>query len=371
MEVDTQGLIEDIKLLECIQCGVCTGSCPVSIKSGLNIRRIIRNARLMESIPIPPKDMLWSCTTCSTCQTRCPKDLNPYEVLIEMRSAVVEEGRVEPTIRNALESVFKHGNPWDRARSSRSEWAKGLNVKKFSDKSDILYYVGCTPAYDPRCQEIARALVNTLNASHVEYGTLANEENCCGSSVYGMGEKGLFGLLVEENVLAFEENGVERLVTTSPHCYHTFKNRYGKINFQVQHYSEFLAGLIDSGKLQFTRKTEKTVTYHDPCFLGRENKIYDPPRKVLESIPGIKLVEMDRSRERSLCCEGGGGRMWIDVPGEKLAEKRVRDAVENQAEVMVTACPFCLSTIEDAVLTSGYEGVIQVMDIIELVNQAL
>jgi Fe-S oxidoreductase len=325
----------------------------------------------MERVPIPPKDTLWSCTTCSTCQTRCPKELNPYELIIEMRSAVVEEGRVEPTIRNALESVFKHGNPWDRARGSRSEWAKGLDVKQFSDESDILYYVGCTPAYDPRCQKVARSLINTFNASHVEYGTLANEETCCGSSVYGMGEKGLFTLLVEENTKLFEEKAVEKLVTTSPHCYHTFKNRYGKIGFQVQHYSQFLAELIDSEKLQFTRNIEKTVTYHDPCFLGRENKIYDTPRKVLESIPGIKFVEMDRSRERSLCCEGGGGRMWIDIPGEKLAEKRVMDAVENEAEIIATACPFCLSTIEDAVLTSGHEGIIQVMDIIELVNQAL
>jgi Fe-S oxidoreductase len=161
------------------------------------------------------------------------------------------------------------------------------------------------------------------------------------------------------------------MVTTSPHCYHTFKNRYGDTGLEVQHYTEFLVELIDSGRLQFGRRVERTVTYHDPCFLGRENQIYDEPRKLLESIPGINFKELDRSRERSLCCEGGGGRMWIDIPGEKLAERRVRDAVEVEAEVIATACPFCLSTLEDAILTSGYEGAIEALDIVELAAQAL
>jgi Fe-S oxidoreductase len=371
MESQVRSFVEEKKLLECIQCGVCSGSCPVSMKSGLNIRRMMRNVVFDERYDIPPDDTLWSCTTCSTCEARCPKSLTPFDVILEMRGVVVEEGRIQPTLRDSLESVFKHGNPWDKPRSKRSEWAEGLNVKTFSEGDDLLYFVGCTPAYDPRCQEIARGLVYTLKELDVGFGTLGDEESCCGSSVYGMGEKGLFELLVEDNLELFDRHGVERVLTSSPHCYHTFKNRYGKIDFEVQHYTEYISGLVDSGKILFKNEIDKTVTFHDPCFLGRGNNLYDEPRKILENLPGIEFIELDRSRERSLCCEGGGGRMWIDVSGERLAEKRVSDAIEMGAGIIATSCPFCLSTLEDAVLTSGNEGAVQIMDIAELTAKAL
>ena len=366
-----QGFIEEYKLLECIQCGVCTGSCPVSAKAGLNIRQLMREIKLNGRVEIPPEEVLWSCTTCSTCETRCPKELSPYEVLVGMRGITVEEGKVSATVRDALESVFKHGNPWDRARAKRSEWAEGLDVPAFTEDTELLFYVGCTPAYDPRCQETARALVSIFSAAGIDFGTLGNEESCCGDSVYGMGEKGLFEMLVEDNTELFEGRGVKRMVTASPHCFNAFKNRYGDPGFEAQHYTQLLATLIDEGKLALTGRFEKTVTYHDPCFLGRQNDVYDEPRKVLEAVPGLSFVELDRSRERSLCCEGGGGRMWMEVPGERLAEKRIRGAVEVGAEVIATACPFCLSTLEDAVLTAGLEGSIEVMDIAEIVAKAL
>lgn len=371
MEASSQSFIDDYNLLECIQCGVCTGCCPVSMKSELNIRRMMRDIIFTRRVDIPPDDTLWSCTTCSACEIRCPKGLIPVDVVVGMRGVVVEEGRIAPTIRDALESIFKHGNPWGRIRGKRSEWAEGINVKPFSEEADFLYFVGCTPAYDPRCQELAKALVKTFDAAGVKFGTLGNDENCCGSPVYGMGEKGLFELLVEDNLELFENHRVGQIVTTSPHCYNAFKKRYGKTSFEAQHYTQFVAELVDSGKLDFARGVDKTITFQDPCFLGRQNNIYDEPRKILENIPKAKFIDMERSRARSLCCEGGGGRMWIDVPGERLAERRVRDAVEMGAEIIATACPFCLSTLEDAVLTSGNEGSIEVLDIIELVSQAL
>ena len=371
VEFSAQAFIEENKLLECIQCGVCSGSCPVSAKAGLNIRRMMREVVFTRRLDIPPSETLWSCTTCSTCQARCPKGLTPFDVIIGMRGAVIEEGRVEPTIRDALESVFKHGNPWDRIRAKRSEWAEGLDVKPYSEGMDFLYFVGCTPAYDPRCQEVARALVSTFNAGNVSFGTLGNEETCCGSCVYGMGERGLFELLVEDNTELFGGAGFSRMVATSPHCYHTFKNRYGGQGFEVQHYTQLLAELLDSDKIRLGGRFERTVAFHDPCFLGRQNKVYDEPRKVLEAVPGLRLVELDRSRERSLCCEGGGGRMWIDVPGERLAERRIEDAIDSGAEVLATCCPFCLSTLEDAVLTSGNEGKMEILDIAEIVSKAL
>lgn len=369
--MSAQELVQKHKLLECIQCGICTGSCPVSRKASLNVRRYMREVAVYDEVTIHPQNELWSCTTCANCGIRCPKDINPYEFLIDIRSMAVEEGRIAPTIRDALENIFKYGNPWGRIRSKRSEWTQGLNVKHISQGAEILYFVGCTPAYDPRVQESAKSLVKCFEKAGVDFGTLGDEEYCCGSEVYGMGEKGLFEFLVEENMKIFKKYNVKQVVTSCPHAYHTFINRYEQTIFEVQHHTQLLASLIENGRLSFSREVNKKVIYHDPCFLGKQNGIYDEPRKVIESVPGAELLEFDRSRERSLCCEGGGGRMWIDIPGESLAEIRVRDAVDSEAEIVVTACPFCLSTFENAVKTTGFEGRIQIMDVAELLSLAL
>lgn len=368
--MNAQELIQKYNLLECIQCGVCTGSCPVSRKD-LNIRRKLREITLFGRLIIPAENKLWSCTTCSACKIRCPKELNPVDVLIDIRSVVVEKGQVAPTIRDALESVFKNGNPWGRIRSKRSDWAQDLNVKHVSEGAELLYFVGCTPSYDPRVQEVAKDLVTCFENAGVNFGTLGNEESCCGNEVYGMGEKGLFEFLVEENLKTFNKYDVNQMVTISPHCYNAFKNRYGRTGFEVQHYTQYLAELIDKGKLKLSKGLRKTVTYQDPCFLGKQNDVYDEPRKILESIPGVNFIELDRCRERSVCCEGGGGRMWIDIPGERLSEIRVKDAVESGAEILATACPFCLLTLEDAVKTAGFEGSIQIRDVAELISEAI
>jgi len=369
--MNAQELVQKHKLLECIQCGMCTGSCPVARKANLNVRRYMREVAASGKVSIHPPNELWSCTTCATCGIRCPKELVPYDFLIDIRSLVVEEGQIAATLRDALESVFKNGNPWGRIRSKRSEWEQGLNIKHVSQGVEVLYFVGCTPAYDPRVQEVAKSLVKCFEKAGVNFGTLGDEENCCGNEVYGMGEKGLFEFLVEENMKIFNKYDIKQVATSCPHSYHSFKSRYGQTSFEVLHHTQLLADFIEKGKLTFSKELNKTVIYHDPCFLGKQNGVYDEPRKVLEGIPGVKLVEFDRSRERSLCCEGGGGRMWIDIPGERLAEIRVKDAAEAGAEILATACPFCLLTFEDAVKTTGLEGKIQVMDIAELLSQAM
>jgi len=370
-QMNAQELVQKHKLLECIQCGMCTGSCPVSRKASLNVRKYMREVAITGKLIMHPQNELWSCTTCSTCGIRCPKDLDPYEFLIDIRSLAVEGGQIAPTIRDALESIFKNGNPWGRIRSKRSEWAQGLNIKHISQGAEILYFVGCTPAYDPRMQDVAKSLVKCFEKAGVNFGTLGDEESCCGSEVYGMGEKGLFEFLVEENMKIFNKYNVKQVVTSCPHAHHTFKNRYEQTSFEVQHHTQLLASLIENGKLSFSKEVDKKVIYHDPCFLGKQNGVYDEPRKVIESVPAVDLLEFDRSRERSLCCEGGGGRMWIDIPGERLAEIRVRDAVDSGAEVLATACPFCLLTLEDAVKTAGFEEEIRIMDIAELLALAL
>jgi Fe-S oxidoreductase len=370
-DMNAQELAQKHKLLECIQCGTCTGSCPVAKKANLNVRRYMHEVATLGRLTQHPQNELWSCTTCSTCGVRCPKDLNPYEFLIDIRGMAVEEGQIAPTIRDALESIFKNGNPWGRTRNKRSEWTQGLNLKHISQGAETLFFVGCTAAYDPRVQNVPKSLVKCFEKAGLNFGILGDEENCCGSEVYGMGEKGLFDFLVEENMKTFNKYNVKQAVTSCPHGYHSFKNRYNQTSFEIKHHSQLLANLIETGKLTLSKQLDKKVIYHDPCFLGKQNSIYEEPRKIIESIPSVKLLEFDRSRARSICCEGGGGRMWVDIPGERLAEARVKDAAETGADILAVACPYCLLTFEDAVKTTGLEGKLQIMDLAELLALAL
>ena len=362
------------KINLCLQCGTCSASCPFGRITPFRIRQLIRRAQLGFRDKVLSNKDLWLCTTCYTCAHRCPRDANPMEILIGLRSLVVEEGVVPRTLGDALEGVYKYGNPWGLSRSKRSEWAQDLKVKYVSEGEEIelLYFVGCAPSYDSRAQEVARAMVNNLNALSIDFSILGNKETCCGNEIYSLGEKGLFEELVDKNLGLFDQYGINNIVTTSPHCYNSFKNRYGR-ELLVEHYTQYFANLVDEGKLNFSGKIEKVVTYQDPCFLGRHNNIYEEPRKIIGSIPGLRFVELSRSRKRSVCCEGGGGRMWYDVSREweRLAETRVSEALDVGAEIMAVACPFCLLTFDDAIKTTGNEDKIQVKDIMELVTEAL
>jgi Fe-S oxidoreductase len=321
------------------------------------------------------KTELWDCTTCQTCTLRCPRGLKPHELVIAIRSLLVEEGNLPKTVIDALEGVYKHGNPWGRARSKRSEWTSGLGVKNISETghADILYFACCATAYDPRVQDMGKALIKTLQSTGVDFGYLGNSESCCGSEARRMGEEGLFDMVAEDNLKLFQDHGVTKMITASPHCYNTFKNEYKNSGIDVKHYTQFVAGLIQDGKINYSHKTNLKVTYHDPCYLGKQNKVFDEPRNVIQSIPGVTFVDFDRSRERSLCCEGGGGRMFVEASNNdtRLSEIRIKDAVSMGVDVIATACPFCLLTLEDAVKTTGNAGKIMIKDIMELVADAI
>jgi Fe-S oxidoreductase len=381
MGLSEQTFAEKFDLYGCYQCGKCTGGCPVSLKSKLNIRKLMIEGILGKNLDhLSEKEELWDCTTCKTCTIRCPRGMKPMDLIIGMRGILVEEGQIPKTIIDALENVYKHGNPWGKPKNKRAEWTKGLpeevKVKDFSrgERAEFLFYVGCAASFDPRIQEIAKALAISFQRAGIDFGILGNEEQCCGNEIRRMGETGLFEELADANMKRFGSYQVERLFALCPHGFNALKNEYPKGNFEVLHATQILAKRLEEGKLSFSKEIKKVVTYHDPCSLGKQNAIFDEPRMLLQAIPGLTFKELDRSRERSLCCEGGGGRMWVESSserGERLAEVRVKDAVELGAEILATACPFCVLTLEDAVKTSGHEGHLKIMDVMELMREVL
>jgi Fe-S oxidoreductase len=374
LQIESRKFAIEQGLFACIQCGKCTGGCPMAIKTKLNPRFLIYKLLIAgNGYDIEGLEELWDCTTCSTCYSRCPKQVNPMEMVIALRSAIVERGRIHSNVKTALESTFRQGNPLTMPREDRAAWMADLTVKSMEEGAEYLYYVGCTPSYDPRVQKVSRSLVHLMTQGSVDFGVLGAEESCCGSETRRLGEAGLFEMIVEESQELYKGFNVQKMFTTSPHCYNVFRNDYPKNGMQVQHYTQVLAELVENRELEFTKPVEATITYHDPCYLGKHNGIFDEPRSVLKAIPGVTLVEMDRSREKSLCCEGGGGRMWLEGtnPATRLAQQRIQEALETGAQILATACPFCLLTLEEALKHLNAEDRLRVLDVAEIAEQAL
>jgi Fe-S oxidoreductase len=343
------------KVLMCMQCGMCSGGCPESGMTPFNIRRLVRKKQLKRDIE---ESIPWYCTACGECTLRCPRDVKPSEMIIELRAGLVEEGQIPVTIQKALENTFVQKNPWGRSRTKRGAWQDELAVKVphvKDTKSKRLLFTCCIEAYDPRCMVIPRNVATILSRGGVEIGYLGAEEACCGNEIRRMGEAGLFEELQRGNIAAFEKYGVKEIVALSPHCMNALKNEYGELGIKVFHYSEVVAKMISEGSLTFKGSYAKKVIYHDPCFLGKQNKIFDPPRDILRSISGLELMEFSWSRENSLCCEGGGGRMFYETEKsyQRNSEKRVLEAIQKGAELIATSCPFCLMTLEDPATEKG------------------
>ena len=359
----------------CIQCGRCSGGCPVSMKSGLNIRMLVYSSQDHRLKPAEITELgVWECTACTTCNERCPKEVNPAELVIQLRSRLVEGGRMASTVQAALESTYLQGNPWSRARENRMQWADGLDVRTLAegDRAEVLLFVCCTDAYDERCQQTVRALVRLLRAADVDFGVIGTEESCCASEQRRLGEEGLFDELAEANTRLLNARKADWIVTISPHCFNAFRHDYPGIDTPVLHYTQFLDRLLTEGRLKLKQVDGDILTYHDPCFLGKQNKVFDEPRRLLAAVAGTRFVEFDRCRESSLCCEGGGGRMWLESEGTgRLSEVRVRDAIAMGARTLVTACPFCTLTLEDAVKTTDSEDKVRIRDLAEVLADAL
>jgi len=409
-ELDTLGIerFEDftwkhiLDFCTCTECGRCSDNCPAN-EIGRPLSPKMMTIKLRDygyhKVPVfkwkkeepgerdAPSiigelithDEVWSCTTCGACEEECPVFIEYIDKIIDMRRHLIETSQNPRTFNQILINFEKTGNPFGKPATKRADWVEGLddisvNILKEGDDVDVLYFVDSYASYDPRVQAIASSIVRGLHLAGIDFGILGPLEMDSGHQVRRIGEEGLFQFLMEENLDTFKNVKFSRIITTDPHAFNTLKNEY-PIPVQVAHYSLFFLRLIESGRLKPSNSlnSNDVYTYHDPCYLGRHNDIYDEPRKILHSLPGINLVEMKRSRDRSFCCGGGDIALWYEIEQEemRMAEKRVQMAREAGANIIVTACPFCLIHFEDAIKTGELETEMKVIDLMELLVSTL
>ncbi|MCJ7426323.1 MAG: (Fe-S)-binding protein [Dehalococcoidales bacterium] len=324
-----------LDLYSCVIYGQCQEVCPATASGkALNPKKLIDDLKehLLTEGPgllkggapakamigeVITQEVIWACTTCRACQEACPVAVEHVEKIIDMRrNLVMEQASIPETAEGALRSIEDRGHPWRGTTLSRTDWAKGLEIKVLADDKDvdILFWVGCTGALEERSTQISRATAKLLKAAGVNFGILGTEESCCGEPARRLGNEYLFQMQAEKNIGLLKNYGVKRIVTACPHGYHTLKNEYPQFGgkFEVIHHTQLIARLIKEGKLKVNNSLSELVTYHDACYLGRYNDIYQPPRRLVKAIPGIKMVEMERNKENSFCCGGGGGHMWLE-----------------------------------------------------------
>ena len=359
----------------CYECGICDTVCPWNRVTTFSMRKLIREATF--GLSEIEREEIWLCTTCGRRPQLCPRDVKQIEDMVSLRRMATEYGLFPPSVRPVRAvgaSLTAQGNPLGEERKTRGDWAEGLPVKAFTEGMEILYFPGCYLNYDPRLKKVAAATANILNKAGVDFGILGVKENCCGESIRKAGNEEVFKRLARENIKTFVDHGVKKILVSSPHCYHTFKNEYPefRVNFEVVHISQYLFQLLNEGRLALTKEYGKKVTYHDPCYLGRHNGIFDEPREVLKKIPGLELSEMAEARKDSLCCGMGGGRIWMETPqSERFSNLRLEQAIGVGAEVLVTSCPYCITQLEDSRLILKASEVIQIKDITEILQEVI
>ena len=326
------------------------------------------------------EDEIWSCTTCGACEQECPLGIEYIDKLVDLRRGMVDDGLVPQSLQKPLGSLEKRGNPWGKMERKRADWTKalaegsGVKILEKGAAAETLYFVDSITSFDDRMQEIARCTAQILTAADIDFGILGKAEKDSGHEARRFGEEMLYQDLRDQNTEAILNSGVDRIVTADPHAFNALKKDYSELPL-VEHISQTVVRQVQSGKLQLKAVEDpaKIYVYHDACYLGRHNEVYDDPRVAIDSIPEIKRIEMTGNcRDRSFCC-GGGGLMLFYEPEEeqRMGVLRVEMARESGANVIVTACPFCLVNIEDAIKVSGLEGQMEALDLTELIAQHL
>jgi Fe-S oxidoreductase/nitrate reductase gamma subunit len=381
----------------CTRCGRCQDACP-AYASGkvLNPKQVIQDLKnhLYDVYPglitlkpaesrqemigeVITDEAIWDCTTCRACQQACPIYIEHVDKIIDMRrNLAMEKSRFPELVQDTLKSLGARGHPYRGTTATRTTWCQDLETKILSDDSDvdILYWVGCSAALDDRNMNVARATAKILKAAGINFGILGDEEACCGDPARRMGDEYLFQTICQQNIEILNGYNVKKILTTCPHCFNSLKHEYPQFggNFEVIHHTQFIAGLIGDGRLKLSGVNARKAAYHDSCYLGRYNDIYDEPREILRALSGITSVELPRHKTNSFCCGGGGGHMWMEEePDKRVSTRRVEEIIGTGVDCVASACPYCLSMFEDALKAREVDETIKAVDLSELVAEAL
>ncbi len=390
---------ELLDLYACTECGRCQNACPAwNTGKPLSPKLLIMDLRdhlfeegprileakaagtSRETVPLVPgivdDEVLWACTTCGACMQECPVDIEHIDHIVDMRrNLVMAESRFPTEIATLFRSLENSNNPWGQPQSERAAWAEGLGVKvlgKGENAPEYLYWVGCAGSFDDRAKAISQAVAGLLQKAGVSFAILGPRELCTGDPARRAGNEYLFQTLAERNVSTLGEAGVTKIVANCPHCFNTLRNEYPDYGgrFEVVHHTQLLADLVKGGRLRPTQEVPALLAYHDPCYLGRHNDVYDEPRRVLNGIPGITAVEMPRHRERGLCCGAGGARMWMEERiGKRINQERMDEAAATGADTVGVACPYCLIMLDDGTKARGEET--PVLDIAQILARSV
>jgi len=388
-----------LDLYSCTWCGRCHAACPAQLSGkSLSPREIILNLKehLLEEGPgllngkaeasskligdVVTEDALWACTTCGACIEACAVKVEHVRRIMDLRrNLVLTQNKMPETAQLMLRNMQSRGHPWAGIQSLRlrGDWTDGLDVKVLADgdTADTLFWVGCTGALVERNVKATISMTRVLKTAGVDFAVLGEAETCCGDPARRAGYEFQFQMMAEQNIETFKSHNIKEIVTSCPHCYNTLKNEYPQYggDFNVVHYTQFIGKLIAQGKLKLANGLNSRVTYHDPCYLGRYNGVYQEPRQILQSIPQTNLVEMARTRNKAFCCGGGGGHMWIEEQSgtTKINQMRLDDALKTGAEQVVTACPYCLQMFEEGIEHKGIKGALKVQDLVEIVEAAM
>ncbi len=372
------------RLRTCLQCGTCSGVCPYGYVMRYPPRRMIAALQADEFDKVMRTDTVWMCVSCFACTEVCPAQIPlTAGLMTRAKEEMILTGNVPSELQSALEHSQRYGNPLGESPRKRADWTRGIApeirlISRVGRAVDVLWFVGDYPSYHPRVQMVSKALARVLNALGVDFAILGPEENSDGDSQRLAGESGLFEMLAEKNGRTLGKYKFREIITTDPHAYNAFKNEYPKLGiaFPVKHHTEFLAERLDQLKPLLKPVGPAKIAFHDPCYLGRVNRIFEQPRRLLEAIPGVTVVEMSHSRTTSLCCGGGGGGMWLDgfiyeKAHARLSEWRVREAITAGADILAVACPYEPPRFEDATKVVPGAGRLAVKDIAELLAEAI